>query len=399
MIAVLLGSGDLLASQEDYLINVGDQIELDILDDSDPSQKYTVGSDGSIQLPLIGGFRIAELSMEKAREKLYNAYVSREIYVNPTIAISVAAFRPVFVMGDVRAPGFYDFHPFLTAEQALGLAGGAMLLYDNEETRILERRNLTAQLSAVQTDLVRLAAKVARSEALLHERPEIDWNDVPKPVRDVLDPAAFQALKPKEDKILALERADHEVQKTLLASGIAEAESQLKLLTDRQTVQTDALAYDTEDLTRKRELAQSGLVTSSSLSQLERAAKAGEGQLLQILEQQSVLRRTLGELRREMSRLESARGQSLLSQAQDLQTEVEKKLGEYESVSDRIDLITQWMNAAVNANDAFRIEYEVRRRTVEQTVSLPVDGQAELLPGDLVVVAVRPPEGAEEMSQ
>ncbi|WP_096787984.1 polysaccharide biosynthesis/export family protein [Rhodobacter sp. CZR27] len=387
------------SSQDDYLINIGDQIELDILDDDEASQKYTVGSDGAIQLPLIGGFKIADLSIEQARDRLHDAYVSSEIYVNPTLALSVAAFRPVFVLGDVRQPGYYDFHPFLTAEQALGLAGGAMLSYDNEEARILEKRNLSQQLDLVKTDLARLAAQSARIEAQLKNQEAIQWGLVPQELRSIIRREDFDELKPNEDKIMSLERANFGVQRSLLANALVEVEEQLRLLSDRERVQADALEYDRQDLARKRELAQGGLVTSSALSQLERAAKAGEGQLLQIQEQQSVARRNLGEHRREISRLETGRGDELLTQAQMLKAEIDKKITEFQSVTERLGLISQWMTAATNTRNEFRIDYEVRRRTEARLVSLGVSGQTELLPGDQLVVSLRPPEGAEEGTQ
>ncbi|MGP3698984.1 polysaccharide biosynthesis/export family protein [Rhodobacter sp. NSM] len=389
---------DTLAAEnkDDYRINIGDQIEIDVLDDSEASQKYTVGSDGAIQLPLIGGFRIADLTTDEARTRLHDAYVSSEIYINPTLAVSVAAFRPVFVLGDVRKPGYYDFHPFLTAEQAMGLAGGAMLSYENEEARVLEKRNLSQQLELVKTDLARIAAQAARVQAQLQNLEKTDWAMVPKPVKRIVVRDDFDGMVPNEDKILVLERANFGVQKTLLANAIVEAEEQLRLLSDRQRVQADAVEYDRQDLQRKRELAKGGLVTNSALSQLERAAKSGEGQLLQIQEQQSVARRTLGDLRREISRLETGRNSDLLTQAQLLQAETDKKISEFESVTERLDLISQWMNTSTNARNEYRIEYEVRRRNDARLISLGVTGQVELLPGDQLVVALRPPEGSEK---
>lgn len=389
----------LAANQDDYLINVGDQVEIDILDDDEASQRYTVGSDGAIQLPLIGGFRIADLSIEQARDRLYTAYVSSEIYINPTLALSVAAFRPVFVLGDVRQPGYHDFHPFLTAEQALGLAGGAMLSYDNEEARILEKRNLSQQLDQVKSDLARLSTQAARVEAQLKGQDQIEWTLVPEEARRIVRREDFDELKPNEDKILALERANFGVQRSLLANAIVEVEEQIRLLSDRERVQTDALEFDRQELQRKRGLAQGGLVTSSALSQLERASKAGEGLLLQIQEQQSVARRNLGEHRREISSLETGRSAGLLTQAQLLRSDIDKKIAEFMSVTERLDLITQWMNSAANSRNEFRIEYEVRRRTEARLVSIAVSGQTELLPGDQLVVSLRPPEGAEEGTQ
>ncbi|WP_186312369.1 polysaccharide biosynthesis/export family protein [Cereibacter sediminicola] len=383
-------------SKNDYRINIGDQIEIDVLDDSEASQKYTVGSDGAIQLPLIGGFRIADLTTDEARTRLHEAFVSSEIYINPTLAVSVAAFRPVFVLGDVRKPGNYDFHPFLTAEQAMGLAGGAMLSYENEEARVLEKRKLSQQLELVKTDLARIAARAARLQAQLKNQEAIEWTLVPQELRSIIRREDFEELKPNEDKIMSLERTNFRVQRSLLANAEVEVEEQLRLLSDRERVQLDALDYDRQDLSRKREMAHGGLITSSALSQLERAAKAGEGQLLQIQEQQSVARRILGEHRREILRLETGRNTDLLTQAQLLQAEKDRKISEFESVTERLDLISQWMNTATNTRNEYRIEYEVRRRNEAKLISLGVTGQTELLPGDQLVVALRPPESSEK---
>ena len=40
------------------------------------------------------------------------------------MAVDIARLRPVYVMGEVRAPGSYEYHPNLTVLNAAALAGG-----------------------------------------------------------------------------------------------------------------------------------------------------------------------------------------------------------------------------------------------------------------------------------
>ena len=132
-------------SEADFALAPGDTVKLDILDDDKEPMDLQIAVDGSIQVPFLGAVQIGGLSVPKALDELKRRYVDQQIFVVPKLAFSVAAYRPVFVVGDVRQPGSYPFQPQLTVEKAIGLAGGQITTNPAEDP-MLARSRLRGEL-------------------------------------------------------------------------------------------------------------------------------------------------------------------------------------------------------------------------------------------------------------
>lgn len=390
------GKAQTVAIPDSYVINIGDEIELDILDDSDPPQRFSVGRDGEVRLPFIGGVNVATMSVRDARDLVRATYMEREIFVNPTVELSIAGFRPIAVLGDVRTPGNFDFQPFLTAEQAVGLAGGPAISSNNEEARVLERRTLAGTLSNLEFDLALSAAHFARVQAQLAGSSSLSWTRVPPELRPAINREQFDEHKQEEDQIIALARADADTRRALLSDAVTEAERRISLLERRQGVQADILAAAETELDRSRKIIERGLAPRADLNIAQRAAAVAQGDLLALQEQRSAALIQLTDLKANLSRFDSEREQALRAESQSVLNEIHKQIANRASIEDRIRLLDQWMNAAAGMQTELLIRYSVRRRRddgIETIILAPYD---ELLPGDLLVIAVIPPESIQE---
>lgn len=384
------------AAPDNYQINVGDELEFDILDDDDPPQLFTVGRDGMVQLPFIGGLAVETFTVGDAREMIRRAYIDREIFVSPAVELSIANFRPIFVLGDVRDPGNYDYQPFLTAEQAVGLAGGAAISANNEEARVLERRNLEGALSSLQYDLALLAAQYARVQARLKGEDTVTWTNVPQDVRPGIDRELFDEHKLNEDQIIAIEIADATDRRKLLADAVAEAEQRISLLDQREGVLAQALAVTRSELERIEDLVARELVPKADVNLRLLAVSRAEDVLLELREQRSAARVQLAGLRGQLSQFDADREKTLVSESQRYWSDIKKLLSNRASLEDRLGLLQQWMNAARGLETSLLIEYQVRRREGDEVSNLILQPFEELVPGDLLVVVVKPPESLKE---
>lgn len=384
------------AAPDNYQINVGDELEFDILDDDDPPQLFTVGRDGMVQLPFIGGLAVETFTVGDAREMIRRAYIDREIFVSPAVELSIANFRPIFVLGDVRDPGNYDYQPFLTAEQAVGLAGGAAISANNEEARVLERRNLEGALSSLQYDLALLAAQYARVQARLKGEDTVTWTNVPQDVRPGIDRELFDEHKLNEDQIIAIEIADATDRRKLLADAVAEAEQRISLLDQREGVLAQALAVTRSELERIEDLVARELVPKADVNVRLLAVSRAEDVLLELREQRSAARVQLAGLRGQLSQFDADREKTLVSESQRYWSDIKKLLSNRASLEDRLGLLQQWMNAARGLETSLLIEYQVRRREGDEVSNLILQPFEELVPGDLLVVVVKPPESLKE---
>lgn len=387
-------------AEEQYRINIGDRIEFDILDDREPPQSFIVGAEGDIQLPLIGGVPIYGLTLIEAREAVQATYVAREIYKNPTVELSIVQYRQIFVLGDVRSPGAYDFLPFISAEQALGLAGGPSTAANNEEERILERSRLLGLVRSVNLDIARASVKYARVQAQLRYYNDIAWDDIPAEFKPSIDQDQFELLKVEEKRLLTLDESDHRERVALVEEAIGKVAYEIALLQEREAIEAEALEAVREQLELDEGLVSRGLTTRSTVLDSERDLARASTDLLALREDISTAERQLLDLRAEASELESARETRLRLELQDRADEMNSLIARRESLLERLSLLGRWIEASSNGEAELQIDYHVRRRSREGGIAtLEVDAFAELLPGDLLVVTVRPSGVGREYSQ
>lgn len=384
------------ASSDAYIISVGDELEFDVLDDNDPPQRFIVGRDGAVQLPLIGGVTVGSITLGTARNLIHETYVEKQIFVDPQIELSIANFRPISVLGDVKNPGNFDFQPQMTAEQAVGMAGGPAISANNEEARVLERRSLEGALDSLKFEMALLAAQYARAQAQLNGDDSVVWADVPPKIRSAISREIFDEHRVEEDRIIALENHDIESRRKLLTDSVAEATTRIALLTERQTVTQSIVDQTSEEATRHATLAERGLVPSSQVSEKLLDVSRAESQVLQMREQISAAKVQLADLQGQLSRFDRNTEEQLLTQKQASLSEINKAMSRRDSLEDRMRLIQQWMTAASGMETELLLEFQVRRRIGGITENIIVEPFDELLPGDLLVILVKSPEALSE---
>ena len=108
----------------DYRLGAGDVVQLYALDVAELNRKYVIGPDGKIAIPGVGVMSLDGLTREQARAKIEG--LLQADYQNPQVTLMVEEYNNnrVFVLGEVRKPGQYNFpgRPLLLS--ALAQAGG-----------------------------------------------------------------------------------------------------------------------------------------------------------------------------------------------------------------------------------------------------------------------------------
>ncbi|MDH5722382.1 MAG: polysaccharide export protein [Alphaproteobacteria bacterium] len=107
----------------EYVLGTGDKISLIVFGHEDLSGEFTVDSTGSISFPLIKETKVSSLTT-KALEDLITEKLSPQYLVDPKVSIEVIDYRDIFILGEVRTPGKYDYIPGLTVQKAIAIAGG-----------------------------------------------------------------------------------------------------------------------------------------------------------------------------------------------------------------------------------------------------------------------------------
>jgi len=111
------------AQQGTYRLAPGDEVSIKVFDNEDISGKFQIDAGGNISFPLLGQVKAAGKTVGELTTDLTVA-LDKDYLVNPKVSVEVLNFRPIFVIGQVNAPGSYPYSAGMTVRQAVALAGG-----------------------------------------------------------------------------------------------------------------------------------------------------------------------------------------------------------------------------------------------------------------------------------
>ena len=101
----------------------GDRVHVDVFGEPNMSGDYDIDSAGAIPLKLAGridaGGRTARELEVAIEQRLADGYLQ-----DPHVAVSLIAYRPFYVLGEVQKPGPYPYVAGMTVAHAVAIAGG-----------------------------------------------------------------------------------------------------------------------------------------------------------------------------------------------------------------------------------------------------------------------------------
>jgi polysaccharide biosynthesis/export protein len=118
-----------LAQSSGYRIQPGDSLAVTVLEDDTLNRQVLVLPDGRISVPLAGSVNAAGRSVEAVEAAIADRLASN-FAVRPSVFVSVVTVDetaenfPIYVLGQVGAPGMVEVEPGTTLLQAIALSGG-----------------------------------------------------------------------------------------------------------------------------------------------------------------------------------------------------------------------------------------------------------------------------------
>ncbi len=107
-----------------YTLGPGDQLRVITYGEDQLTGDFTVNDGGNIQVPLLGAVKVAGLTVPEVQTEMTGLLSRGQILKNPSIAVEVSQYRPIFILGEVSKPGSYPYQPEMTVLTAVALAGG-----------------------------------------------------------------------------------------------------------------------------------------------------------------------------------------------------------------------------------------------------------------------------------
>jgi polysaccharide export outer membrane protein len=106
-----------------YRLDSGDRLRVIVFGQDNLSRVYSVDTSGNVSMPLIGSVRARGLSTVQLGLDI-EAELRRKYIKDPKVSVEIDAYRPFFILGEVRRPGGYPYVNAMTVEGAVALAEG-----------------------------------------------------------------------------------------------------------------------------------------------------------------------------------------------------------------------------------------------------------------------------------
>lgn len=107
----------------DYKLSTGDRVRVIVFNQPELTGEYQIDATNTLSLPLVGrvpagGLKPVELEQHLAA-KLNDGYLK-----DASVSVEVIAFRPFYIVGEVKTPGSYPYVWGMSVLNAVALAGG-----------------------------------------------------------------------------------------------------------------------------------------------------------------------------------------------------------------------------------------------------------------------------------
>lgn len=141
LVAVILGVGlltacssaqmpgcDLVAQDgprsNSYGLASGDQLQIVVFRHPDLSGQFMLDGEGYLALPLLGEIAASGLTTRQLENEIEIRLKADDLLVSPQVGVQLATYRSFYILGEVGAPGSYEYRSGLTVINAVALAGG-----------------------------------------------------------------------------------------------------------------------------------------------------------------------------------------------------------------------------------------------------------------------------------
>ena len=107
-----------------YIINSGDQLQVEVWQNEQLTRPVTVRPDGKITLPLVNDVQAEGDTVPQFQKRLTEDL--KKFIKEPVVSITVLSFsqKRIYIQGQVRNPAAYNYSGELYLLQAITLAGG-----------------------------------------------------------------------------------------------------------------------------------------------------------------------------------------------------------------------------------------------------------------------------------
>jgi len=128
-------------TQAEYIIGLGDQLQVMVWKEPELTQTMSVRMDGRISLPLVGDVEAAGKTIRDLKKNIEEKYAV--VIAEPAVSVMLAQSKSwrYYIIGKVAHPGEYPIDFPITVLQALAKSGGFLEWAQSDKISFVRREN------------------------------------------------------------------------------------------------------------------------------------------------------------------------------------------------------------------------------------------------------------------
>lgn len=348
---------------------------------------YEVDAAGMISIPFLGPIVAnGRTTDELANTISNNLRKALGLSGFPQASVSIAEYRPVFVTGQVKAPGKYPYFPGMNVLKLVAVAGGTLTITDPTQTdNSATLIRYKGELDQLLDGRVALLAEAARLNSEIASQDTIAFPD------SITSHPDFKAIAEGEEKLKKTRHSQLERELTALDELKLILNSQLESLAKREETLKQQEAFALEEVAGVSTLKEKGFAVNSTIRGAHQNLALTQTSLLNTETETLKAKQDINQANRDSEYLVNDWSTELVTRQQELNgllrvTDIKIKL-----TRDLMSAALLTGGLAVDLEDTeFELVYTIMRDRDGRITEFPGSEELAIQPGDVLKVDFRP---------
>jgi glycosyltransferase involved in cell wall biosynthesis/protein involved in polysaccharide export with SLBB domain len=339
------------------------------------SAEYIVQDDGAISIPMLGQFNAAGRrtgDFQRQVECAFDAFLGRKGFVNVLSVVN----PPIYVIGQIKNAGSYDYTPGMTVLHAVALAGG----FDKAPVEPWVVAELTREAERLQTALDRAMRMIARSTAIeaarTTGRPSIPAELANLAGQEKAKALVFNEFAPRRAEMQAL-ASDEASMKGAVESASAEMELQKA----RLPILNQSIELRKERVANLNKLMNTGTIARPVVIQAQTELMEVQDRNQQTLNSLNLARDRYNQARQQLQARQDQAEVTAQKDASEARAEATIAAGESDAAA---NVLRAMARTRLSTPASLDTEFVIVRRQGSGVAEFTATGTTVLQPGDLV---------------
>jgi glycosyltransferase involved in cell wall biosynthesis/protein involved in polysaccharide export with SLBB domain len=345
------------------------------------SAEYIVQDDGAVAIPMLGQFDAAGRrtgDFQRQVECAFDAFLGRKGFVNVLSVVN----PPIYVIGQIKNAGSYDYTPGMTVLHAVALAGG----FDKAPVEPWVVAELTRETERLQTALDRAMRMMARSTAIEAARTD-GRPSVPAELANLAGKEKAKALVYNE---FAPRRAEMQAlasDEASMKGAVESASAEMELQKARLPILNQSIEMRKERVANLNKLMSSGTIARPVVIQAQTELMEVQDRNQQTLNSLNLARDRYNQARQQLQARQDQAEVNSQKDASEARAEATIAAGESDAAA---NVLRAMARTRLSTPAALDTEFVIVRRRGDGVAEFSATGTTVLQPGDLVQARTRP---------